>query len=222
MSRNELGWAIHDMLKGQGIETPFKAGDLDPNSKHVISKYVAGIMNTLGLDHSDDSLRDTPGRVAKMYCDEVFYGLDYEKFPDCTSIENKMGYDEIVIQKCTVMSMCEHHFVPFQGVAYVGYIPGTKVIGLSKMNRVVDFFSRRPQVQERLTAQIHATLAMVLETVDVAVVIQAEHLCVKLRGIRDAQSKTTTSKLSGRFMEKPPLREEFLMLSLRSGTQGHL
>lgn len=210
---NVLGWTVHDLLKKKGIETPGASVERTDPRKDMIEANLYDMMGELGLDLYDDSMKDTPKRVAKMYCDEIFYGLNYERFPACTNIENKMKVDEMVAHKATVMSVCEHHFVPFMGFAFIGYIPGTKVIGLSKMNRIVDFFSRRPQVQERLTVQIHAALSHILETEDVAVVCQAEHLCVKLRGIKDASSYTTTSKMGGRFMSVPALRQEFLALA---------
>jgi len=208
MIKNDLGQRIHDSLVGLGIETPHTG--IRADKELILASFTDIMGDGLGLNLEDDSLRDTPRRVAKMYCDEVFYGLDYEKFPACTTFANKMRYDEMITSKCTVMSMCEHHFVPFVGHAHIGYIPENKVLGLSKFNRVVDFFSRRPQVQERLTAQIYTALALILETEDVAVVIQAEHFCSKLRGVKDALASTTTSKLGGRFMNNPALRSEFL------------
>jgi GTP cyclohydrolase I len=211
--KNDLGTRVHQHLTKMGIETPFEQFSATPSVKQGIEHHYGEIMKLLGLNLDDDSLADTPGRIAKMYCEEIFYGLSYDNFPKCTSIENKMRYDEMISQRCTVMSVCEHHAVPFMGVAFVAYVPSTKVIGLSKMNRIVDFFSRRPQVQERLTAQICETLKYVLKTEDVAVVVQAEHLCVKLRGVKDSQSYTTTSKMSGKFMNVPSLRAEFLALT---------
>jgi GTP cyclohydrolase I len=161
----------------------------------------------------DDSIKDTPTRIAKMYDSEIFYGLDYRNFPSCTTIENRMGYDElIVIKQIEVLSLCEHHFIPFIGYAHIGYIPETKVLGLSKFNRIVDFFARRPQVQERLTEQVHAALHHVLQSNDIGVVIRAEHLCVKLRGVKDNNSSTVTSKMTGKFRTERALREEFLHL----------
>lgn len=214
MSHNKtIGVQVYELLKGLGIETPMASGYYT-SAPDAILKSQQLIMTSLGLDLEDDSLKETPHRVAKMYSKEVFYGLDYTKFPKCTTVENKMGYDEMIAVKgIDVMSFCEHHFVPFIGSATCAYIPNTKVLGLSKFHRIVDFFSRRPQIQERLTEQIHATLKFILETEDVAVVINAEHLCVKLRGVKNAQSTTITSKLSGRFKEKPELRNEFISLT---------
>lgn len=213
MIKNELGRRVHEHLTTLSIETPFEPGEIV--RRFEIADCMHRIMENLGLKMNDDSLQQTPERVAKMYCDEVFYGLDYERFPKCTTFENKMTYDEMIVTDCTVMSLCEHHFVPFIGNAFVGYIPRHKVLGLSKFNRVVDFFSRRPQVQERLTVQIYAALCYILDTDDVAVVMKAEHLCSKLRGVKDARASTSTSKLGGRFMSKPELRAEFLALTRR-------
>jgi len=169
-------------------------------------------MLCLGLDADDDSLRNTPYRVAKMYTQEIFWGLNYANFPEAMAVSNTMKYDELLATKCTVRSVCEHHLVPFTGTAWIGYLPKTKILGLSKFNRVVDFFSRRPQIQERLTAQITAALQLILETKDVACVIRASHMCVMLRGIEDYQSMTVTSEMGGRFFSKAPLRQEFLNL----------
>lgn len=217
----DLGSLMAAHLSSLGIETPMNKEMVKAKATSFIVKDQLDqitdaqyhIMQELRLDLRDDSLRETPKRVAKMYCDEIFYGLNYENFPKCTTIENKMQMDEMVaVRKADVLSLCEHHFVPFIGHAAVAYIPNTKVLGLSKINRVVDFFSRRPQVQERLTLQIYEALSMILETKDIAVVIKAEHLCVRLRGVKQ-QSETITSKMGGKFMDKPALREEFLALT---------
>lgn len=220
-----LGAKVTDHLKSLGIETPMNTDWIestlcsknDPLRSSYASDIVAGAqestMQALGLDMNDDSLSGTPLRVAKMYCSEIFTGLDYAYFPSCTTVDNKAKYDEMVaVRKADVLSVCEHHFVPFVGSAAVAYIPNTKVLGLSKINRVVDFFSRRPQIQERLTLQIFAALSFVLETEDIAVVIKAEHFCVRLRGVKQ-QSETITSKMGGKFMNVPALREEFLALT---------
>lgn len=176
-----------------------------------IKFHFSQIMNVLGLDLNDDSLRDTPKRLAKMYVNEVFGGLHPENFPAMTVIENKMQYDQMVcVQNIEVMSMCEHHFQPIDGFATVAYIPKKKVIGLSKINRVVEFFSRRPQVQERLTKQIADCLSYVLETDDIAVHINARHYCVIARGIQDSNSSTTTADLRGEFKNSGDTRTEFL------------
>lgn len=204
-----IGNQIRELLVEQGIETP----TANVSGYYPTDEAFANIMANLGLDLNDDSLKDTPKRVAKMYCEEIFWGLDYTRFPKITVIENKMQYDEMLVTRCQVLSMCEHHFVPFIGTAYIAYIPETKILGLSKFNRVTDFFSRRPQVQERLTAQIHLALRHILETENIAVVIKAVHYCVHLRGVKDSTSSTTTSKLSGFFKSKPEVRSEFLALT---------
>lgn len=209
-----LGNQIRDRLINQGIETPIyrQLGKLPLNPK-AIAVHMEAIMLELDLDLNDDSLKDTPKRVAKMYCEEIFGGLNYDNFPKCTTILNAMNYDEMITVKCQVKSMCEHHFVPFIGTAYIAYIPRLKILGLSKFNRVTDFFSRRPQVQERLTAQIHCALDYILETNDIAIVIKAVHYCVHLRGVQDTTSTTTTSKMSGKFLTVPEARSEFLALT---------
>lgn len=212
---NVLGNQIRDLLIAQGIETPMmRTGPMEqPYQGQSIAHHFTDIMLQLGLDLEDDSLKDTPSRVAKMFCEEIFGGLNYDNFPKCTTIENKMQYDEMITVKCQVKSMCEHHFVPFIGTAYIAYIPRLKILGLSKFNRVTEFFSRRPQVQERLTAQIHTALDHILGTEDVAVVIKATHYCVHLRGVQDTTSCTTTSELTGKFRTVPEARQEFLALT---------
>jgi GTP cyclohydrolase IA len=176
-----------------------------------IKTHFAEIMTALGLDLSDDSLIDTPKRIAKMYVNEIFGGLDEKNFPKITVIENSMDYDQMVcVQDIEVMSMCEHHFQPIDGFATVAYIPNKKVIGLSKLNRIVEFFARRPQVQERLTKQIADCLEYILDTKNIAVHINAKHYCVISRGIQDTHSTTTTSDLRGDFKISPETRTEFL------------
>ncbi|NDG80080.1 MAG: GTP cyclohydrolase I FolE, partial [Synechococcaceae bacterium WB8_1B_057] len=159
----------------------------------VIEQLFTQIMQALNLDLSDDSLAETPKRVAKMYVNEIFWGLDWEAFPKCTTVENKMKYDEMVIERnINVQSNCEHHFVVIDGVATVAYIPKDKVLGLSKINRIVEYFSKRPQIQERLTEQVFHALSYILDTANIAVVIDAQHYCVKSRGVEDVGSSTTT------------------------------
>lgn len=216
MSNNDpkLGTEIHNHLVKLGIETPGTFTKTSALQRDLtLLDACTALVQGVGLNLEDDSIKDTPKRLHKMYNQEVFYGLHYEKFPKCTTVENKMAYDEMIAGRAEVLSMCEHHFVPFIGVADVGYIPKTKVLGLSKFNRVVDFFSRRPQIQERLTEQVSAALRYILDTEDVAVVIRAEHMCVKLRGPKDATSVTITSKLTGKFKDVPELRSEFLALT---------
>lgn len=167
-------------------------------------------MEALDLDLNDDSLIETPRRVAKMYVDEIFYGLDYELFPKCTTVDNKMQYDSMVVERnINVQSNCEHHFVVIDGSCHIGYIPKDKVLGLSKLNRIVQFFSKRPQIQERLTEQIYHALCYILGTDDVAVVIEASHYCVKSRGIQDVNSDTVTSRIGGTFLNDSIVRKEF-------------
>ena len=212
----ELGLRVHEHLVSLNLETPMVENSLTVKERiALIEKDFARIMTTLGLDLTDDSLIDTPKRVAKMYVSEVFYGLDYETFPKCTAILNKFEADEMIVERnVNVMSNCEHHFVTIDGLATVGYIPTEKVIGLSKINRIVEYFAKRPQVQERLTAQIHAALCFILETEHVAVMIDAKHYCVASRGIEDTGSFTTTSKLSGAFKDaKEGARQEFMAIA---------
>lgn len=192
--------------------TPFKDNGLSDRMKvSRIKKHMTSIMQILGLDLSDDSLTDTPLRIAKMYVHELFKGLRPEAFPKITCIENKMKVDEMVsVTGIRVLSVCEHHFVTIDGYATVAYIPKDKVIGLSKINRVVDYFARRPQVQERLTIQIAQTLQNILETENVAVHIKAKHYCVISRGIEDTESETTSTALRGLFKSDPAARAEFL------------
>lgn len=210
----ELGQKIHEHLVKCGVETPVKETGqiLDRKGKiEVIEVLFADIMKTLGLDLSDDSLTETPKRVAKMYVNEIFWGLDYDAFPKCTTVDNKMKYDEMVIERnVNVQSNCEHHFVVIDGVATVAYIPNQKVLGLSKINRIVEYFSKRPQIQERLTEQIYHALQYILDTDNIAVVIDAQHYCVKSRGVEDVGSSTITSKLGGCFRTDPAVRNEFM------------
>lgn len=166
----------------------------------LIAQHFEKIMRLLGLDMDDDSLKDTPGRVAKMYVKEIFSGLDPANEPQVTLFEKKYNYNEIILEKnIPVYSYCEHHFVPIIGKAHVAYIADGEIAGLSKLNRVVNYFSRRPQVQERLTTEIADFLKVKLHTEDVAVIIEAEHLCIASRGIRDAGSTTITGSYHGRL-----------------------
>lgn len=172
----------------------------DEEKIRAIKKSFRDIMECLGLDMEDDSLRGTPERVAKMFVKEAFKGLDRRNFPEINFFENKYNYQQVLIEKnIKVNSYCEHHFVPILGKAHVGYIPKERIIGLSKINRLVDFFSHKPQVQEKLTMEIAESLAEILETEDIAIVIEAQHLCVSSRGIRDVDSLTETSFFGGAF-----------------------
>lgn len=216
----EQGWKIHLLLRQLDLETPadFTRKEdkkaFESNQFTKIRDSFLEVMKRLRLNPEDDSLKDTPSRVARMYCEEIFEGMDYDNFPSCTCVPNTMHVDEMVaVKNIEVKSMCEHHFMPFLGTASVAYIPSTKILGLSKFNRIVDFFSRRPQIQERLVEQVSATLKEILETQDVAVVISAKHLCTSFRGVEDFHSSAVTSKLSGRFLTVPELRSEFLNLA---------
>lgn len=206
----DLGTRVRDFLIEKGVETPIVSyiGD-----KSLIESHFREIMKNLGLDLSDDSLRESPKRVSKMFVDEIFYGLDYRNFPKCTAIENKMDYQSMVIERdISAISTCEHHFVVIDGVCHIGYVPKNKVVGLSKLNRIVEFFCKRPQVQERLTEQVYYALSLILETEDIGVVVDSKHFCVKTRGIRDINSSTVTSKMGGVFYTDLSCRQEFLDL----------
>ena len=203
---------VRNTLIEHGLETPMIDTGLSPEQKYArIKKLMADVVGTLGLDLTDDSLAETPHRIAKMYVHEIFSGLDYQHFPKLSLIENKMGADEMVkIRDIDLTSTCEHHFVTIDGVAKVAYIPGDRIIGLSKINRIVKFFGQRPQVQERLTRQILVALQALLGTEDVAVSIDATHYCVKSRGVMDTNSQTSTTALGGCFRENIHTRAEFL------------
>lgn len=203
---------VRQALLERGLETPLTHNKFDRDEKYErIRKSFTDIAETLGLDLHDDSLCETPHRIAKMYVDEIFAGLDYAKFPKVTVIDNKMGVEEMVkISDINLTSTCEHHFVTIDGIARVGYIPKHKIIGLSKINRIVRFFAQRPQVQERLTRQVMVALQALLETEDVGVSIDATHYCVKSRGIMDANSHTQTTALGGVFQHQNITRAEFL------------
>ena len=203
---------VRDTLIELGLETPMIETGLSEREKYDrIRELMAEVVQTLGLDLRDDSLAETPHRVAKMYVNEIFSGLDYRNFPKLSLIANKMGVNEMVkIRNIDLTSTCEHHFVTIDGVAKVAYIPGDKIIGLSKINRIVRFFGQRPQVQERLTQQILVALQVLLGTEDVAVSIEATHYCVKSRGVMDTNSQTSTTALGGCFKENIHTRAEFL------------
>jgi len=216
-----LGKEVHAYLVKQGLETPMTDQVKQSAEKKIaaITDSFSDIMIELGLDTTDDSLMDTPKRVAKMYVNEIFYGLNYDYFPKCTAIENKMKTNgSFLLEKnINVQSNCEHHFVVIDGLATVAYVADKKLLGLSKLNRIVQFFAKRPQVQERLTEQIRATIQYVAQTDDVAVYIDAKHWCVKSRGIQDQTSSTVTLSVGGVFAEKTSeIRKEFLNLA-RSG-----
>lgn len=205
---------VQSALIARGLETPLAPAEStleDIPRKAQIAEHVKQILLLLQLDLNDDSLQDTPKRVAKMYVDEIFSGLNYLHFPKITLIENKMQVDEMVtVRDITLTSTCEHHLVTIDGKATVAYIPKDTVIGLSKINRIVRFFAKRPQVQERLTQQVLVALQTLLGTNNVAVCIDAIHYCVKSRGIQDATSATTTTALGGIFKSNQSTRQEFL------------
>jgi GTP cyclohydrolase I len=198
-----------------GIETPMRkdAFELDDDAKmDLIEEQFKRIMTILGLDLRDDSLRNTPRRVAKMFVKEIFKGLDPANKPEITLFDNKYHYRDMLLEKdIAVKSYCEHHFVPIIGRAHVAYISNGKVIGLSKINRIVDYFARRPQVQERLTIQIAEELKKILDTEDVAVFIESTHFCVTMRGVEDDHSSTITTSFHGEF-KNDQRRNEFLNL----------
>jgi len=203
---------VRDALVENGLETPMVDNGLSNEQRYErIKGLMTEVMDTLGLDLQDDSLAETPHRISKMFVREIFSGLDYTNFPKLSLIENKMGANEMVkVRDIDLTSTCEHHFVTIDGTAKVAYIPKDKIIGLSKINRVVRFFAQRPQVQERLTRQVLVALQTLLGTEDVAVSINATHYCVKSRGVQDSNSQTSTTALGGCFVENIHTRAEFL------------
>ena len=206
---------ISTNIKTPMLDSAFEKSDEEKIKN--IEKHFADIMTELGLDLSDDSLAGTPYRVAKMYVKELFYGLNPANKPKLSTFDNKYGYQKMLIeQNINIDSACEHHFLPMTGHAHVAYIPKEKVVGLSKINRLVDYYAHRPQVQERLSLQILEDLQNALETEDVIVMIEAKHLCVSSRGIKDKSSFTTTLEFGGCFKDKD-MREEFLSIVSNSG-----
>jgi GTP cyclohydrolase I len=203
---------VRNALLEKGLETPIFENGLSNDQKYDrIKSLMTEVVETLGLDLNDDSLTETPHRIAKMYVSEIFSGLDYSQFPKLALIENKMGSDEMIkVENIALTSTCEHHFVTIDGTASVAYVPARTIIGLSKINRIVRFFSQRPQVQERLTQQILIALQSLLATEDVAVRIDATHYCVKSRGVMDHNSQTTTKAFGGCFKIDQHKRLEFL------------
>ncbi|WP_047045171.1 GTP cyclohydrolase I FolE [Vibrio mexicanus] len=203
---------VQEALIARGLETPLIESDMTPNEKYQrIRGLLTEVVSTLGLDLTDDSLAETPHRIAKMYVHEIFSGLDYQNFPKISVIENKMAVDEMVkVSDVNLTSTCEHHFITIDGLAQVAYIPSNKILGLSKINRIVRFFAQRPQVQERLTQQILVAIQTLTETENVAVSIKATHYCVKSRGVMDTSSETSTTALGGIFKTNPQTRSEFL------------
>ncbi len=216
----ELGLRVQKYLKSKKLHTPMVDSTLTEQEKiDSIKPLMRTVLEVLGLDLNDDSLQDTPHRIAKMFVREIFWGLDPEAFPKCTTVDNKMtrGKEFVLEKNVSVSSTCEHHFLPIMGGCCVAYIPGDKVLGLSKMNRVVEYFSKRPQVQERLTSQIREALSFILDTDDVIVYIDASHTCVSTRGVEDTGSSTVTLSGGGVFNDEiSPARSEFLAIA-RSG-----
>ena len=202
-----------DEHKASSVDTPLRSDAFDKTDDEkiaAIEPHFRAIMEILGMDLNDDSLRGTPLRVAKMYVKELFQGLNPANMPSMTLFENKFQYNEMLVEKnINFYTNCEHHFVPFFGKAHVAYISSGKVIGLSKLNRLVEYFSKRPQVQERLTMQIGKALQTVLQTQDVAVFLDAKHLCVASRGVKDDSSNTITGYYGGKFQEEST-KAEFL------------
>lgn len=217
MKRTEMSSAIEEGLDhmSSAIDTPLRKDAFDKTDeekRQIIQDHFKAIMETLGLDLNDDSLRGTPERVAEMMVDEIFAGLHPDRMPRMSTFENKYQYGEMLVEKnIVVYSTCEHHFLPIVGRAHLAYISKGRVIGLSKMNRLVDYFAKRPQVQERMTRQIVGAMQQALGTDDVACVVDAKHLCVNSRGIRDIDSSTVTAEYGGRFREES-VKQEFLQL----------
>ncbi len=216
----KVGKLVRDHLLKLGLETTVTTTPKQGDAHTRMYNGVQGFLQAMGLDINDPSIRETPERVADMFVHELCYGLNYDNFPKCTTTPNGV-YDEndslygsinemVMVDSIRTYSLCEHHFQTIAGVTHIAYIPGAKLLGLSKFARVTNFFGRRPQVQERMTAQIYEALAFILQTEDIAVMQVATHDCMRVRGAMDPQSKTTTSKMGGRFMTNPALRQEFL------------
>jgi len=208
-----LAEEIGDAHESFSAETPLRSDAFDKSNEEkiaIIAEHVRGILDTLGMDLSDDSLQGTPMRVAKLFVNEAFGGLHPDRKPSMSTFENSYRYNEMLVEKnIVVYSTCEHHLLPIVGRAHVAYISKGKVVGLSKMNRIVDYYAKRPQVQERLTRQIVQALQETLGTKDVACVIDAKHLCVNSRGIRDIESSTVTAEFGGAFQNEEK-KQEFL------------
>jgi len=208
-----LAEEIGDAHESFSAETPLRSDAFDKSNEEkiaIITDHVRGILETLGMDLSDDSLQGTPMRVAKLFVNEAFGGLHPDRKPSMSTFENSYRYNEMLVEKnIVVYSTCEHHLLPIVGRAHVAYISNGKVVGLSKMNRIVDYYAKRPQVQERLTRQVVQALQETLGTKDVACVIDAKHLCVNSRGIRDIESSTVTAEFGGAFKNEKK-KQEFL------------
>jgi len=223
MSKNnpELGREVNKFLDSKGINTPVtEMVKADRETKLAkVAELTKEMLEVLGLDLTDDSLEETPMRVAKMYVDEIFSGLRYDTFPKCTTVENKFCHgDEFVLEKnITLYSDCEHHLRPIIGKAHIAYIPGDKVLGLSKLNRITQYFAQRPQVQERLTQQIAESIAFITDSQNVMVVVEAAHTCVSQRGIKDTNSSTVTACCLGMFGESNSELRKEVMANINRG-----
>lgn len=227
MTKNnpELGRQIHKHLVMKGVESPILFDKYNSTSAKekvgIIQPLIQEALETLGFDLTNDSVKDTPKRVAKMWVEEIMTGLDYDNFPKVMTFANTFKTEDMVVERnMKSMSLCSHHLVTIDGKAWVAYIPKDKVIGLSKINRVVDFFSRRPQEAERLALQIYHALEYILGTDDIAVYLQGTHYCVKSRGINDADSDTVTAKMGGRFFSDARARAEFYSIVQSGLVQG--
>lgn len=209
--KNDETQALIQSIDYSDKDNTFLSNVLDDETKiEIIEDRFRDIMSVLGLNLSNDSLKDTPRRVAKMFVKEAFSGLNLDNKPKISLFKKEYNANQMIVEKdITIYSYCEHHFVPIVGRAYVAYFANEFVIGLSKLNRIVQFYAKRPQLQERLTHQISEELKRILKTKDVAVVIEADHLCIKSRGIEDVNSRTLTSEYNGRFLE-PEIRNEFI------------
>lgn len=209
----ELGRRVHGHLLALNLESPFLfdvVHNTKPEAKiKKITKHMEQILDILGVDRTNDSVQDTAQRVAKMYVNETMWGMDYANFPKVMTFANRMHYNEMVTERCLSNSLCSHHLVPILGNVVVSYIPRGKVIGLSKLNRICEFFSRRPQEAERMTEQIAAAVKFILETEDVAVMVKGKHLCVSWRGVGDEDAVTLTTHLGGVY-KKAEIRSEFI------------
>jgi len=206
---------VRNALLEKKLENPILKEYNDINEKErelLIAEHIYKIMILLKLDLTDNSLKDTPVRISKMYINEIFSGLNYKNFPKITFIDNTMKINEmIIVRNIVLISTCEHHFITINGQATIAYIPKNKIIGLSKINRIVQFYAKRPQVQERLTKQILTVLQVLLETKNIAIIINMDHFCVKARGVCDVNSSTITSSFSGLFESDKNIRDEFFI-----------
>lgn len=220
-----LGWSLHKHLVSKGLETPMIVDKVIVDDQIKIDKIeslIAQLMDTIGLDRTDDSLEETPHRVAKMLVKEQMSGLNYDHFPKCTTVENKFHSNTepgqirpfVLLKDLTARSLCEHHHLPVLGTIAISYIPAERVLGLSKFQRVVDFFCNRPQVQERLTEQVCEAISFITGSPDVAVFMDAEHMCMKIRGVKSPCASTATLATRGAFAtEHSTLRSEFLAIA---------